>query len=296
MGVHADRHTFHSDQTLGAALAQMTRAFADAGLESAPRDARALLQGLLGIDGAALLTRSDLPLGTPADRIGDAVRRRIAHEPVSRILGVRAFYGRDFIVTPDVLDPRPDTETIVEHVLEIVARAGLANAPLRIADIGTGSGILLVTLLAELPRASGVATDISEAALAVAKENAERLDVAGRATFIATCGLDGCSETFDLIVSNPPYIETREIAALDPEVRDFDPHLALDGGLDGLSVYREIANGTQNADRRAHLIVEVGAGQATDVERIFGATNWVPLGRKKDLGGHDRSVAFEIHP
>jgi release factor glutamine methyltransferase len=296
MGVHADRHTFQSDQALGAALAQMTRAFAEAGLESAPRDARALLQGLLGIDGAALLTRSELPLGSLADRIGDAVRRRIAHEPVSRILGVRAFYGRDFIVTPDVLDPRPDTETIVEHALEIVARAGLTNAPLRIADIGTGSGILIVTLLAELPRASGVATDVSEAALAVAKNNAQRLGVAKRATFIATSGLDGCSEAFDLVVSNPPYIETREIAGLDPEVRDFDPHLALDGGSDGLSVYRKIANDIRKADRQTHLVVEVGAGQAADVEGIFRSAKWQTLGRKQDLGGHDRSVAFEVHP
>jgi len=296
MSVQAYRQTFGPDQTLGAALAQMTGAFAGAGLESAPRDARALLQGLLGIDGAALLTQSERPLGVSADRIDDAVRRRIAHEPVSRILGVRAFYGRDFIVTPDVLDPRPDTETIVEHALEIVARAGQTNAPLRIADIGTGSGILLVTLLAELPRASGVATDISAAALAVAKDNAERLGVADRATFIATSGLDRCSEPFDLVVSNPPYIETREIAGLDPEVRDFDPHLALDGGFDGLSVYRQIANGIRKADRQVHLVVEVGAGQAADVESIFGAAKWQVLGRKKDLGGHDRSVAFEVHP
>lgn len=294
MNAHQD--TFGPDQTLGAALAQMTRAFADAGIELAPRDARALLQGLLGIDGAALLTKSEMPLGVSADRISDAVRRRIAHEPVSRILGMRAFYGRDFIVTPDVLDPRPDTETIVEHALEIVARVGLADAPLRIADIGTGSGILIATLLAELPSASGVATDISEEALAVAKENAERLGVAGRATFIATRGLDGCSEAFDLIVSNPPYIETDEIAGLDPEVRGFDPHLALDGGSDGLSVYREIAKYARIAGRPAYLVLEVGADQAADVERIFTASGWRALGRKKDLGGHDRSVAFEVHP
>lgn len=175
----------------------MTRAFAAQGIESAQRDARVLLQGVLGIDGAALLTKPEQLLGDAAERIGDAVRRRLAHEPVSRILGVREFYGREFIVTPDVLDPRPDTETVVDLALEIVRSNGLESEALRIADIGTGSGILIATLLAELPNARGVATDVSVAALAVAQRNAKLLSVAERASFVATHGLGGCAGPFD---------------------------------------------------------------------------------------------------
>jgi release factor glutamine methyltransferase len=287
--------TFERDQTAGAALVQMTRAFAEAGLDSAPRDARALLQGLLGIDGTALLTKPEQRLGNVAERIDDAVRRRLAREPVSRILGVRAFYGREFIVTPDVLDPRPDTETVVELTLEIIKSAGLDDKALRIADIGTGSGILIVTLLAELPRASGVATDVSAAALDVAKRNAERLGVASRATFVATRGLDGCGGPFDLIVSNPPYIPKAEIPGLEPEVRAYDPMLALDGGADGLNIYREIAKEAADGEISKRLIVEIGAGQAIDVEHIFGASKWRLAATKSDLGGHVRAVALERH-
>jgi release factor glutamine methyltransferase len=273
----------------------MTRAFAEAGLDSAARDARILLQGLLGIDGTALLTKPERPIGNAAERIADAVRRRLAHEPVSRILGVRSFYGREFIVKPDVLDPRPDTEAVVELALDVIKAAGLDDKALRIADIGTGSGILIVTLLAELPLASGVATDVSPAALDVAKRNAEHLGVAGRASFVATRGLDGCSEGFDLIVSNPPYIPTGEISGLEPEVRSYDPVLALDGGLDGLNVYREIAKQAAESGISTRLVVEIGAGQAIDVEAIFRASGWHLVATKRDLGGHVRAVALERH-
>lgn len=294
--VALSQRTYEYDQTAGAALAEMTRAFAAQGIESAPRDARILLQGLLGIDGAALLIAPERLLGDAAERIGEAVRRRLAHEPVSRILGVREFYGREFIVTPDVLDPRPDTETVVELALEIVETKGLGDTALQVADIGTGSGILITTLLAELPKARGVATDISAAALAIARLNAGRLGVAERADFVATHGLDGCAGPFDLIVSNPPYIPTGDLPELEPEVRDYDPQLALDGGRDGLNMYREIAKIGRNAPRPMRLVVEIGAGQATDVMDIFSAAGWQELGRKMDLGGHIRAVAVEIHP
>ncbi|HVZ05904.1 peptide chain release factor N(5)-glutamine methyltransferase [Hyphomicrobium sp.] len=291
-------HQRTSDQlkTVATALERMTRAFANAGLESARRDARVLLQGLLGIDGTALLTRPEQPLlGDAEARIRDAVRRRLAREPVSRILGVREFYGREFVVTPAVLDPRPDTETVVDLALEIVRSEGLAERPLHLADIGTGSGILIATLLAELPRARGVATDVSAAALGVAKLNAGRLGVEDRVRFVATRGLAGCEEPFDLVVSNPPYIATGDIPALEREVRDYDPLLALDGGADGLDVYREIAEGASKPAGQRCIIVEVGSGQATDVQRIFCAEGWQPIGTKRDLGGHVRAVAMKIH-
>lgn len=287
---------FERDQTAGDALAKMTRAFAARGIESAPRDARILLQGLLGIDGTSLLTRPEQLLGDAAEKIRDAMRRRLAHEPVSRILGVREFYGREFIVTPDVLDPRPDTETVVDVALEIVRGHGLQSEALQIADIGTGSGILIATLLMALPLARGVATDVSRAALAVAQKNAERLGVAGRTSFVATRGLDGCAGPFDLIVSNPPYIAAGDIPGLEPEVRNYDPQLALDGGADGLDVYREIAKIARNPQRPMRLVMEIGAGQASDVTDIFISAGWQPLKQRTDLGGHVRAVAMEIHP
>ena len=290
------QEVFERDQTVGDALAKMTRAFAAEGIELAPRDARILLQGLLGIDGTALLTRPEKLLGDAAERVGDAVGRRLAHEPVSRILGVREFYGREFIVTPDVLDPRPDTETVVDVALEIVRANGLQSEALQIADIGTGSGILIATLLMELPHAHGVATDVSGAALAVAQKNAECLGVASRTSFIETRGLDGCAGPFDLIVSNPPYIAAGDILGLEPDVRDYDPQLALDGGADGLDVYREIAEIARNPQRTMRLVLEIGAGQASDVTDIFISAGWRPLKQRKDLGGHVRVVAMEIHP
>jgi release factor glutamine methyltransferase len=293
--VQKGQRAFEHDETVGAALARMTRAFGEAGLDSAARDARILLQGLLGIDGTALLTKPEQPIGSAADRIADAVQRRLAHEPVSRILGVRSFYGREFIVTPDVLDPRPDTETVVELALEVLKSAGLNDKAVRIADIGTGSGILIATLLAELPLASGVATDVSAAALEVAKRNAERLGVASRADFVATRGLAGCGGAFDLIVSNPPYIPSGEIPGLEPEVREYDPMLALDGGSDGLDVYREIAQEAACTGIAKRVIVEVGAGQAIDVETIFRSSGGDLVATKRDLGGHVRAVALEIH-
>jgi len=274
----------------------MTRALAAHGIDSARRDARVLLQGLLGIDGAVLLARPELLLGDAAERVRDAVRRRLVHEPVSRILGIKEFYGREFLVTPDVLDPRPDTETVVDLALEIVRSAGLQLEALHIADIGTGSGILISTLLAELPNAHGIATDVSTAALAVAQRNAERIGVASRVSFVATHGLNGRGESFDLVVSNPPYIAACDIPELEPEVRDYDPHLALDGGADGLDVYREIARIARKPQRPTRLVLEVGAGQASDVIYIFSLEGWQLLEQRKDLGGHVRAVAVEIHP
>ncbi len=273
----------------------MTRLFAEEDIEDAPRDARFLLQGILGIDGAQLLSGSARSLGDVAERVSDAVRRRVAHEPVSRILGRREFYGREFIVTPDVLDPRPDTEAVIDLALDVIKSSELSGRALSIADIGTGSGILIATILAELPAAKGIATDISPAALDVARRNAERLGVANRISFVATSGLDGCSGPFDLLISNPPYIVKNEIAGLEPEVRDFDPLVALDGGADGLDIYREIARNAGELQPPLRIVLEVGWTQADAVEDLFVAVGASPLGRRMDLGGHIRAVALEIH-
>ncbi|MBA2126418.1 peptide chain release factor N(5)-glutamine methyltransferase [Hyphomicrobium methylovorum] len=295
----AEGLSFSPDDSVSTALSKMSRALVDAGIEdaaSAQRDARFLLQGVLGVDGASLLTAPERPLGGKASALVDAAHRRLRHEPISRILGSREFYGREFVVTPDVLDPRPDTEAVVDLAMAFCAEAGFIERPVRIADIGTGSGILIGTLLAELPLATGIATDVSAPALAVAERNAERLGVSDRCTFVLTSGLDGRDETFDLIVSNPPYIPSGDIATLGAEVRDFDPVVALDGGRDGLNIYREFARGLVPRLRQGCLIVEFGSGQDADIERIFSECGWRVKTWKRDLGGHIRAVALEIHP
>ena len=192
--------------TVHTAQRAIARLFQNAGIESAHVDARYLVLGLMGHDAAALLAEPTRRLGPAAALLNAAVVRRLTGEPVSRILGWRWFYGREFEITGDVLDPRPDTETIVDAALEIVRDEGWANREIRIADIGTGSGALIVTLLAELPLAKGFATDISAAGLVVAKANAARHGVSDRAEFVHTRNLGQCVQRFDLIVSNPPYI------------------------------------------------------------------------------------------
>ena len=280
------------------AMAVLCRALSDAGIDGAARDARLLLLGALGLTGTDLLREPERRVDVPgAARLADFATRRLMHEPVSRILGERGFFGRSFVVTPATLDPRPCTETVIEAALEIAAREGWRERPIRILDIGTGSGALLVTLLAELPLATGIGTDISEAALTAARGNAERLGVSRRAEFLARHTLDGLEGPFDLLVSNPPYIPSGDIADLDPDVRLFDPHAALDGGADGLDFYRAFANGAARLVPEGWIVLEVGAGQAEDVSNLFRATDPSGITRQievwQDLGQHTRCVAVK---
>jgi release factor glutamine methyltransferase len=217
------------------------------------------------------------------------IERRCRFEPVSRILGTREFYGRNFRVTPDVLDPRADTETLIGAALGLVKGRG----PLRILDLGTGSGAIVATLLAELPEASAVASDLSAAALAVAKGNAEALGVAGRASFVQANWFAGIGGKFDLIVSNPPYIPLGDITGLAPDVREFDPARALDGGPDGLEAYRRLANGAGgHLAPKGHIVLEIGAGQENAVNELFIGQGFARESRHFDLVGHIRCLAF----
>jgi release factor glutamine methyltransferase len=217
------------------------------------------------------------------------VARRVAREPVSRIVGAREFYGRLFRVTADVLDPRPDTEILVEAVLARMPQ----DAALRMLDLGTGSGAIILSLLAERPMATGVAVDVSPAALAVAAQNAECLGVAARFAAIEGAWFQNVSGVFDVIVSNPPYIEAGDIPRLTQDVRDYDPHLALDGGADGLVCYRAIAQGAAAfLAPGGVLAVEIGAGQARDVEAIFNQNGFFLEKAHEDLGGHLRCLIF----
>ena len=285
----------HSSDSLRHALTVMATAFEAAGLNSASLDARFLLHGILNCDAAALMRDPLQPIGENALALTAAARRRLRHEPVARILGRREFYGRPFLVTPDVLDPRADTECVVDLALEIVRAEFAPEGPVTIADIGVGSGAIIVTMLAELPNARGVATDVSAKALAVARENAAELGVMDRLTLIETRGLCGVKDQFNVIVSNPPYIATAEMAVLPFDVRDYDPQVALNGGPDGLAVYREIAKEISSFATSYWIVLEVSAGQAAAVEQIFAEVGAIARHRRKDLGGHVRAVALQIH-
>jgi release factor glutamine methyltransferase len=211
---------------------------------------------------------------------------------VSRILGSREFWGLDLAIDPSVLDPRPDTETVVEAALDWIATRHLKNEKLRVLDVGVGSGALLLALLSELPAASGVATDKSATALKLARGNAQRLGFADRCTFVACNFTDALRAPFDLIVSNPPYISSAEIPALAPEVRDHDPRVALDGGEDGLAAYRSIASDALRLlVPRGRLVVELGQGQADGVSAIVRAAGLsIETPIKRDLGGVNRAL------
>jgi release factor glutamine methyltransferase len=278
--------------TLRDAFAATARALRQQGIATPELDARLLVCHAAGIGREAYMTAPLSALTRAASsRLATYVRRRLQGEPVSRILGFREFFGRRFVLDANVLDPRADTETLVEAALGVVDRNGWRGRSCELLDLGTGSGAILVTLLAELPLARGVGTDASAAALSVARANARRLKVDDRARFVAADWLDPIVGTFDLIVANPPYIEAAELAGLPREVQH-DPRIALDGGADGLQAYRRIAGRAGQILRPGGMVLlEIGAGQANAVlgllrEAGLEAGNWV----WSDLAGHPRCV------
>jgi release factor glutamine methyltransferase len=253
-------------------------------------DARLLLQAAAGLDHATLAADPEISIASGAVMMFEGfIGRRCAGEPVSRILGIREFYGRDFAVTPAVLDPRPDTETVIDACLEILA----GKSKPRLLDLGTGSGAIAVTLLCEIAEARATGADISAAALDVARGNAEQLGVAARFETHHGNWLDGIAGRFDLIVSNPPYIPGGAIAGLAAEVREHDPRLSLDGGPDGLEAYRRIARQViGHLEPGGAVVVEIGAGQEAAIGAIFSGCGLLPMGSWRDLTGHVRSLAF----
>jgi release factor glutamine methyltransferase len=256
--------------TLGAVLRRATAELRQAGIDQAGNDGRRLVAAVLGLSGAQVLSQPERRLSPEqVERLDRCIARRRNREPVSRILGVQEFYGRSFAISSATLDPRPDSETLIEAVLERVRREGWLAAPLRILDVGTGTGCLLLTLLCELPNAIGIGTDVSEAALAVARDNARRLGVEGRAQWLTRNALDDIGGCFEILVSNPPYVRTDEIGGLDAEVRCFDPWQALDGGDDGLDVFRRLIAGIPSAIPNGWTVLEVGYDQADAVARLL---------------------------
>lgn len=276
----------------------LTDTLRQAGIESPDTDARLLIGHALGLDRTALMTNGDRLLGADEIAAIDALTaRRLKHEPVSRILGRKEFWSLPLDISDAVLVPRPDTETVVESALDFVERDKLRLSPLRILDIGTGSGALLLALLTELKNAEGFATDISPAVIDIARGNAERLGLAARCRFVVCDIASGVTGLFDLIVSNPPYIAHGDIAALETEVRDYDPALALDGGIDGLDAYRAIASQAIHLlAPGGRLIVELGAGQEPAVRDLFSKAGLTVSGVRADLAGIPRALTACLMP
>ena len=301
--------------TVAAMVAAVGDRFRKLGLPAPRSDASLLVAAVVGAGKADIIGQPErvLPAAAMA-RLAQMADRRCHGEPVSRILGRREFWGLEFTVTPAVLDPRPDTETVVEAALAIVDLEGWRDRRLRILDLCTGSGCILLSLLSELPHATGIGTDISAHALSVAGLNTTTLRMSDRAGFILTSFGAGLDEPFDLIVSNPPYIRSRDIASLQSEVRDFDPRLALDGGEDGLDAYRAIASAarrtmrgtlesrpegearhTAKADTNSWIVLEVGHGQHEPVTHLLANAGLEPgspgIHLRQDLAGIVRVVA-----
>ena len=267
---------------IAAARRKLTALFEQAHLESPGLDARLLGAQALGIDADRIALEDDRVV-TARERatIDSLVARRIAGEPVARIIGEKEFWSLTFRVTPAVLVPRPDTETLVEAVLELALR----DEAVSILDIGTGSGAILLSLLSELPRAIGVGTDISTDALRVAAENAARLGVADRCHFVATNWADGVDAIHHFIVANPPYIESDAIAGLESEVHNYDPLGALDGGADGFKGHRAVLDSVRRLlAPDGHGFVEIGAGQDAHFAALAGRAGFQTRFRF-DLGG-----------
>lgn len=280
---------------------EASRQLAAAAIGTARLDARLLLEAATGLAHARIVAEPDRELSCQqVASLAGLLARRLAREPVSRILGRRAFMDELLEVTPATLDPRPETETLVEAALEIVRQEGRETAPLRLLDLGTGTGAILIALLQRLPNALGVGTDIEAAALEVAARNAQSAGVGRRASFFRADWLDGVPCEFDIIVSNPPYIRSGDIDGLEPEVAMFDPRRALDGGGDGLDAFRRIAGDYRRAlAEGGSILLEVGAGQADAVLGLLASTlpAATPCHRqvRRDLSGYVRCVALRPH-
>jgi release factor glutamine methyltransferase len=278
-------------RTVAEARRALAAKFHAGGLDTPDLDARILVGHALSLDHAALAAAATRKLGANEESaIAALAGRRLTGEPVARILGYKEFWSLPLRVDAATLVPRPETETVVEAALAAIDAGGARSRELHIADLGTGSGALILALLSELPNAVGIGTDTSTTALAVARDNARRLALT-RARFVACDMAAALRGPFDAIVSNPPYIASGAIATLAPDVRDFDPHLALDGGTDGLDFYCAIAAAAPALlAPGGALVVELGIGQAEPVAHLFAAVGLAPSSPHPDLSGTPRAL------
>lgn len=275
--------------TVAELVQSVARRLEDVGITEGRLEARLLLGEATDWTLEKIVAERDTPLesGVVA-RVERLAARRLAREPMSHVLGWREFWSLRFKVTSDVLTPRPDSETLVEAVMRALPDRA---AKLRLLDLGVGSGCLLLSLLHELPHASGVGIDRSARALVVARQNARALDLAGRAELRAGDWGDGIEEVFDIVVSNPPYVPSDDIETLDPEVSEHEPWLALDGGADGLDCYRRLAGQLGYLVRPGGIVaLEVGKGQAAMVARLIRAAGFIDISTHNDLAGIPRAI------
>lgn len=283
-------------ETVHALLTRAETRFRSVGIATARLDAEALLAHVLTLDRAQLFARMSAPVSAEArEAFLQLVHRRARREPLAYLTGVREFWSLEFRVTPAVLIPRPETEMLLETALRLLAQAKMLASPLRLLDIGTGSGCLAITLAKELPTAEVWAVDISLAALEVAQDNARRLGVAERIRFLHSdlcAALSQTERSFDLLVTNPPYIAQGELATLQPEVRDWEPHMALAGGADGLDFYRRlVAESPSHLHSGGWLLMELGTGQAAAMLDLFRSSqSFINPYCLRDYAGHERVV------
>jgi release factor glutamine methyltransferase len=282
-------------RTVALILGEIAGALTEAGFDEARRRARRLLAAALGLTQEEVFARTDrMVTEEEGERIAALLRRALTHEPLSRIQGKREFWGLDFTLSAETLDPRPETETVVEAV---VARLTDRDRPYHFLDFGTGTGCLLLALLTEFPRGYGIGIDRAWGAATTARGNALQLAFGDRAGFAVGDWAAAINGKFDAIVANPPYIPTGEIAALPPEVRDFDPVLALDGGVDGLGAYWRIAHDvSQLLAPDGIFACEVGAGQDVAVAGILSARGLALDAVVPDLTGVARCVVARLEP
>ena len=283
-----------SGVTLAGMLAEARRRLAEAGIAEAAQEARALVGGLLGLSSTAFVTDGARVLDDEEISVIEAsLARRTAREPVHRILGRRAFSRLDLLLSPETLEPRPDTEILVDTLVPHARRTVAERGGCRILDLGTGTGAICLALLDLVPGTTGVGADLSPGALETARRNADINGVAGRFETVESDWFSAVNEAFDIIVSNPPYIVRSVVGTLDEEVRLHDPILALDGGEDGLDAYRAIAAGAGGHLRENGLVAyEIGYDQKESVTALMRDKGFARLEALKDFGGNDRVLVF----
>lgn len=283
-----------AEGTVSAELAAARKRLQMAGVADPPLDARLLIGEVIAFSLTDFVMKPDRPLTQEEQaRIASMIERRAGGEPVHRILGHREFHGLDLLLSKDTLEPRPDTEILVDALLPALKEAVSHKGSARILDLGTGTGAICLALLKECPDATGIGSDISTGALETAAKNASRNGLETRFEIMQSDWFEKISGSFDIIVSNPPYIRSDIVTTLDREVRHHDPMAALDGGQDGLAPYRLIA-----ADAGRFLVengivgVEIGFDQRLDVSAIFASNGFSLVDAVKDYGGNDRVLIF----
>ena len=280
---------------LGSLLADAGTALTKGGIEDAKLDARLIVEHFSRTTRADAIARPEMSIDAEkVAAIRQAIARRIAGEPVHRILGFRDFYGLRLFLSPETLEPRPDTETLVDATLPFLRQLAAREGRCRILDLGAGTGAIALALLAEIPEAMAVGVDISAEALATAARNAKENGLSERFETVRSDWFEKISGSFHVIVANPPYIPTEELETLQGEVREYDPARALDGGADGLDAYRKIAGQAEAyLETPGRVAVEIGHTQKKEVTRLFEAAGFSVVDARKDLGGRDRVLVFE---